>query len=233
MVAMPTSRHRGLPNVLALVALAVTLALAGCSPAATTAGGKSGASTPAPTATSAPRVLYQADFTNRASEWTLPPHWSIVNGALQNDGDSSSIISLQIPYQVTSQNYTLSMQIRAIATKGAGVSNMYGVRGESPSGDYLFTGAATDIQPSLHSYAIVYPATPNPNGVTVGTYDLTPGRSARPYEWQVDGKFVSFIVSGSRIGGQVESAVPLAPAHLVFLDQSVQMVIESLTITTP
>jgi len=214
------------------VALPLTLALAGCSPAATTSGGKS-APTPQPTATSAPRTLYQADWTNRAGEWTLPPHWSIVNGALQNDGASSSVIALQIPYQVTAQNYTLSMQIRAIATKGAGVGNMYGVRAESPSGAYLFTGAATDIQPSLHSYAIVYPATPNPNGVGFGTYDLTPGRSTRPYEWQVDGEFVSFIASGSRIGGEVESAVPLTPARLVFLDQSVQLVIESLTITTP
>jgi hypothetical protein len=215
------------------LALAALLALAGCSPTATTSGGNRATATPQPTATSAPHVLYQADWTHRASEWTLPPHWSIVNGALQNDGDSSSVIALQIPYQVTAQNYTLSMQIRAIATKGAGVSNMYGVRGESPSGAYLFTGAATDIQPSLHSYAIVYPATPNPNGVSVGTYDLTPGRSARPYAWQVDGKFVSFIVSGSRIGGEVESAVPLTPARLVFLDQSVQLVIESLTITAP
>ena len=95
------------------------------------------------------------------------------------------------------------------------------------------SGRASDVQPSLHSYALVYPATPNPDGVKIGAYDFTPGRSTRPYAWQVDGKFISFIAGGSRIGGQVESAVPLAPARLVFLDQSVQMVIESVTITTP
>lgn len=232
MLAMQTSRYMALRRPLALVALAVTLALAGCSPAAATPSGGKSAATPQPTATSAPRTLYQADWTNRASEWTLPPHWSIVNGALENDGQSSSVIALQIPYQVTAQNYSVYMQIRALAANGPGVNNMYGLLGQTPAGKLLYTAEATEIQPTLHSYALIYPAEPDTSSVTFGTYDFTPGRSTRPYLWQVENPYVSFTAGGGFIG-DVKSKAPLAPARLVFVDQNVQLVIESLTITTP
>jgi hypothetical protein len=231
MFAGQTSGHIALRRPLALVALAVALALAGCGPAAASSGGKS-AATPKPTATSAPRTLYQADWTNRASEWTLPPHWNIVNGALQNDGASSSVIALQIPYQVTAPNYSLHMQIQALAANGPGVQNMYGLLGQTPAGKLLYTAEASDIQPSLHSYAIIYPAQPDNSSITFGTYDFTPGRSTRPYLVQVEGPYVAF-TAGDGFIGEVKSAAPLTPARLVFVDQNVQLVIESLTITTP
>ncbi|HZC05190.1 MAG TPA: hypothetical protein VE338_06085 [Ktedonobacterales bacterium] len=218
---------------LALAALTVALALVGCAPAATS-GGRTTAATPAPTATSAPKTLYQADWTSRASEWTLPPHWSVVNGALENDGDSSSVIALTIPYVVTAQNYTLSMQIRAIAANGPGVSNMYGLVGQTPSSKLLYTAELTEVEHTLHSYAVVYPANPDTsNNNNFGTYDFTPGRQTRPYQVQVDGQYVSFLAGGSLVGTPVKSADQLAPARLIFLDQNVQLVIESLTITTP
>lgn len=214
----------------ALAALAFALALAGCAPAATS--GDKSVATPAPTATVAPQTLYQADWSQRAGEWTLPPHWSVVNGQLANDGESSDVIPLTIPYTVTAQNYTLTMQIRAIAAKGPGVSNMYGVVGQTPSGKLLFTAEATQVEHTLHSYALVYPADPDTSSVTFGTYDFTPGRSTRPYLWQVEGPYVSF-TAGDGFIGQVKSAAPLTPARLIFLDQNVQLVIESVKITTP
>jgi hypothetical protein len=223
-------RPRRALAALSLVSLA-PLAIVGCASAATPPGGPS-ASAPTPTAITAPKTLYQADWTTRASEWTLPPHWSVVNGQLANDGDSASVIALTIPYDVTAQNYTLTMQIRAIAAKGPGVSNMYGLIGQTPSGKQLFTAEATQVEHSLHSYALVYPAQPDPNGIGFGTYDFTPGRSTRPYVFQVEGSYVSFTAGGGLIG-TVKSATPLAPTRLIFLDQNVQLVIESLTITTP
>ncbi|HET9111292.1 MAG TPA: hypothetical protein VFN78_10745 [Ktedonobacterales bacterium] len=217
---------------LTLAALAVALALVGCAPAATS-GGKS-AATPAPTATSAPKILYQADFTNRASEWKLPPHWSIVNGALQNDGRSSAVIELPIPYQVTTPNYTLSMQILTLAANGPGVNDEYGFLGKSLSGKLLYTAALTEVEHTLHSYALVYPANPDTsNNNNFGTYDFTPGRQTRPYQVQVEGPFISFLAGGSLIGTPVKSADQLAPVQLVFVDQSMQLVIQSVMITTP
>jgi hypothetical protein len=230
MFATQITGRNALRRPLALVALVVALALAGCGSGAAPSAAQT--ATPAPTATSAPRTLYQADWTQRAGEWTLPPHWSIVNGALQNDGQSSSVIALTIPYQVTAQNYSIHMEIRALAANGPGVQNMYGLLGQTPSGKLLYTGEASDIQPSLHSYAIIYPAEPDTSSITFGTYDFTPGRSTRPYLWQVQGPYVAF-TAGDGFIGEVKSAAPLAPARLVFVDQNVQLVIESLTITTP
>lgn len=229
----PSRARLGAPflRTLTFAALVAALAIAGCGPTAASSAPRSTA-TPAPTATTAPRVLYQADWTGRASEWTLPAHWSIVNGELQNDGDSASVISLPIPYQVTAQDYSVLMQIRLIAAKGPGVNSMYGLLGQTPSGKLLFTGAATDVEHTLHSYALIYPATPDTSSVTFGTYDFTPGRSTRPYLWQAQGNYVSF-TAGTGFIGQVKSIPPLSPARLVFVDQSVQLVVESLTITTP
>jgi hypothetical protein len=237
--AQTPRRPTRLQRAFALVALGVAVTLAGCAPATTTSGGKS-AATPAPTATSAPRTLYQADWTHRAGEWKLPPHWSIVNGALQNDGQSSDVLELPIPYQVTSQNYTLSVQMLTLAANGPGVNDEYGFLGRSPAGKLLYTAELTEVQQSLHSYAVVYPANPdnassNGNygtGNNFGSYDFTPGRSTRPYVVQVEGPYVSF-TAGNGFIGQVKSVDQLAPASLVIVDQNVQLVIESLTITTP
>ena len=215
----------------ALVGLLAALALAGCAPAASST---KPTPTPSPTATPAPRVLYHADFSQRASEWKLPAHWSIVNGALANDGQSSAVIELPIPYQVTAQNYTLSMQILTLAANGPGVSNKYAFVGRSLSGALLYTAALNDLQPSLHSYALIYPANPDTsNKNNIGYYDFTPGRQTRPYQVRVEGPFVSFSAGGSLIGTPVKSLDQLAPAQLVFIDQGVQLVIQSVTITTP
>ncbi len=97
--------------------------------------------TPAPTATAtpAPQLLYQADWVNRPGEWKLPAHWRIVDGALVNDGQSAAVIALPIPYVVTSQRYTLHLDIRAISANGPGVQQ-YVWRG----------GADTRRQGALH-----------------------------------------------------------------------------------
>ncbi|HEX8729489.1 MAG TPA: hypothetical protein VF739_12745 [Ktedonobacterales bacterium] len=224
-------RHFDVRLSLALVGLLAALALAGCAPAASSA---KPTPTPPPTATPAPRVLYQADFTHRASEWKLPPHWSITQGGLENDGQSSAVIELPIPYQVTAPNYTLSMQILTLAANGPGVSNKYAFVGKSLAGKLLYTAALNDLQRSLHSYALIYPANPDTsNKNNVGTYDFTPGRQTRPYQVQVEGSFVSFSAGGSLVGTPVKCLDQLAPVQLVFIDQGVQLVIQSVTITTP
>jgi hypothetical protein len=216
---------------LALAGLMASLALAGCAPA--TASAKP-TPTLSPTKTHTPRVLYQADFTSRASEWKLPPHWSIVNGALRNDGQGPDLIELPIPYQVTVPNYTLTMQILILAADGPGVSDKYAFVGKGPSGKLLYTAALNDVERSLHSYALIYPANPDAsNSHNVGYYDFTPGRQTRPYQVQVAGSFISFSAGGSLIGTPVKSADQLSPAQLVFVDKSMQLVIQSVTITTP
>jgi len=214
--------------------LALLLALSGCAGPIATTSTTPTATTPAPTATPAPRTLYTADWSQRASEWSLPSHWSIVDGALTNDGDSAAVSVLPIPYQVTSQNYSIHMRIRLIAAKGPGVSSMYALLGQTPSGKLLYTAAANNVEHTLHSFAAVFPAEPDAVRASdaFATCDFTPGRSSRPYLVQVEGPYISF-TAGNGLVGQVRSAPPLAPARLALVDKSVQLVVESLTITTP
>lgn len=211
--------------------VSVTLALllvAGCAPVAATASGA-----PArPTATLAPRVLYQADWTHRASEWTLPPHWRIVGGMLINDGQGFNAI--EIPYRITSTTYTLTLQMRVTAINSPGYNNQYVLQGQTPVGAPLYTAGATTLDKQNHAYSILYAAQPDPNfrSYGAGAADFTPGLSVRAYVLQVDGPFITFTLGGGNIG-TLKSATPLVPARLFLVDQTVGLEIESVSITTP
>jgi hypothetical protein len=223
-------RARTRPLALVTLLAGMAASMVGCGGASTSA---TPTATPTATATPAPQTLYQADWAARPGEWKLPAHWSIVNGQLVNDGQSAAVLAVPVPYVVTAQRYTLHMDIRALAANGPGVNNMYGVLGQTPDGKLLYTAEASSVEHTLHSYAIVYPASPDPNSNnTFGTADFTPGRSTRPYVVQSDGQDLSFITGGGLIG-TVRSATPLAPVRFVLVDQNVQLVVESLTITTP
>ena len=223
-------RRIGLKRPMALLALAAAVVVAACAPAATPSTAQRTA-TPAPTATAAPRTLYQADFTQRAGEWTLPPHWSIANGKLLNDG--KGLNSITIPYLVTATSYTLTVQMRLIAINGSGYNNQYLFQGETPSGELLYSAGVNSLNQQNHGFSQLYPAQPDPqqNG-NFGTADFTPGINTRDYVVQVDGPYVVFLLSGSDIG-MVKSATSLAPARIALVDQTIQLEIESITITTP
>jgi len=81
----------------------------------TTTPDTSGTSTPSTSATPTPTtvpvastpgtVLYTANFTTEASQWSAAT-WSIINGTLINDGTSGSAF-IVAPYQPTTRNYAL------------------------------------------------------------------------------------------------------------------------------
>ena len=188
-----------------------------------------------PTATRAPRVLYQSDLLHRAGEWTLPPTWKIVNGVLVNDGDSLDTINLTVPYVVTAPKYTITVVMTTLAAKGQGVNDMYGILGQTPDGRTLYTAAMSAVEKTLHSYTAFYPAKPDPNfiGQDIGVSDYTPGRNPQPYVVQVDGPYITFTASGGQVGGELKAAEQLSPTRIIIQDQTMQMRIESVTITTP
>jgi len=210
-------------------ALGLALALAGCAPAGTSA---RPTTTPAPTTTAAPRILYQADWAQRASEWTLPAHWRIADGKLINDGQGFN--GIQIPYEVTSQSYTLTINMAVTSINSDGYNNQYILNGRSPAGAMLYSAGVTTLNKQNHAYSELYPSQPDMTFQTydTGTADFTPGLSVRAYVVQVDGPYISFTLGGGNIG-TLKSAIPLAPARLTLLDQTVGLEIESLTFTTP
>jgi hypothetical protein len=223
-------RRSSLVTRLALAgALIGALVLSGC------AAGASTTKSATPTATPAPRVLYQSDFVHRASEWTLPPTWKLVNGALSNAGATTDTINLTVPYVVTVPQYTVTVVMRTLAANGKSDNDMYSILGQTPDGRTLFTAAMTEVERTLHSYTSVYPATPDPDftGTDMGVSDYTPGTNPQPYVAQVDGVYLSFTASGGQIGGLLKGAERLSPARIVIQDQSMEMMIESVTITTP
>lgn len=209
--------------------LLATLTLAGCDLGAPSAA-KRASAPPTPTATVAPRVLYQADFTQRASEWSLPPHWNIANGALSNDGGGFN--SITIPYAVIAPTYTLTVQMRVVAANGSGTNNEYGFFGKSPANSLLFSALVGSLNQQDHGFSQVFPAQPDPNNPGFGTYDYSPGANSRDYAVQVDGRYINFVCGGGSLT-TVTSATPLAPAHIDIMDQNVRLVVEGITITTP
>ncbi len=216
-------------TTLASAVLLAALALAGCD-AGSSSTAKRSSATPTPTTTVAPRILYQADFTQRASEWTLPPHWSIANGALNNDGGGFN--SITIPYEVTAQTYSVNIQMRVSAINGLGYNNQYRIDGYTPAGKLLYTASVSSLNQQNHGFSQVFPAQPDPNNPGFGTYDFTPGITSRAYTVQVDGRYINFICGGSSLT-TVTSATPLAPARIELVDQTVRLTVESVTITTP
>ncbi|HEX8983698.1 MAG TPA: hypothetical protein VF792_13065 [Ktedonobacterales bacterium] len=225
---LPFSPHR-MTTTLASAVLLAALTLAGCDASAPSAARRPSAM-PSPTATVAPRILYQADFTQRASEWTLPPHWSIANGALTDDG--AGFNSITIPYEITAQAYSVNIQIRVSAINGSGYNNQYRIDGYTPAGKLLYTASVSSLNQQNHGFSQVFPAQPDPNNPGFGTYDFTPGVTSRAYNVQVDGRYINFVCGGSSLT-TVTSALPLAPARIELVDQSVRLTVESVTITTP
>lgn len=226
-------KPRHLATTLTSLALLGALALAGCDIGAPSAA-KHPSATPTPTApptaTVAPRVLYQADFAQRASEWTLPPHWTIANGALSNDGGGYN--NINIPYTVTAPTYTLTVQLRVITANGSGTSNQYGILGKAPTDSSLFSAVVGSLNQLDHGFSQVYAAQPDANNPGFATYDYSPGSNTRSYVVQVDGRYINFICGGGSLT-TVTSAASLAPARLELMDQAVRLVVESVTITTP
>jgi hypothetical protein len=93
----------------------------------------------------------------------------------------------------------------------------------------------SDVEKTLHSYTQFYPAKPDPDhyGNNFGAADYTPGTNPHPYVVQVDGPYATFAANGAQIGGIIQGIGKLSPARIVIQDQSIEMTIESVTITTP
>lgn len=198
-------------------------------PEATTA---TTAPTPTPTPTPAPRVLYTADWSHGAGGWTLPPHWSIQDGQLVNDGQGEDAIP--IPFAFTQQRYTVEMQAQVSGYTCPGSCNEYGFAATGANGSHLYVAEIDeiDMNPPHHGFSMLTSPHPEDPKYAVATQDFIPGVNVRSYTVSVDGDTASFAISDSGVGS-VTTTLPLAPATLSITDHHVQLAISSLTITTP
>ena len=180
----------------------------------------------------APRTLYTADWSHGPDGWTLPPDWSVQNGQLVNNGQG--VNTIPIPYHLTAPQYTIKMQIRVQDYTCPGVCNAYGLAAQGTNGAHLYVAQiyAIAMNPPHHGFALLMTPHPQDPRYQLATQDFIAGSNVRSYTVSVDGATASYAISGTRLGS-VTASLPFSPTTLSISDEHVQLVISSLTITTP
>ncbi len=228
---METYRRRGVQRfAFALLALFAVLAATACAPGAQASVSTPTPTTPAvPTATPAPKLLYQADWSHGANGWTLPPHWHIKNGQLVNDGGGHEPIN--IPYAVTVPNYALEveLQVQGIPTNVSGCPGYFGFVGQDSAGKQLFSGDANCLvaNPALHAWAELGTTNVYPGGFIASDYVV--GYSTKVYRIEVHGRAIKY-ASGTYSVGSLVAPYALSPVQLSIVNTEVQMVISRVSI---
>ncbi|HEU5348176.1 MAG TPA: hypothetical protein VFU63_06150, partial [Ktedonobacterales bacterium] len=185
------------------------------------------ASTPPPRA-STPQVVFQADWTHGAGDWHLPPHWTLVDGALVSDGYATQ--NVPVPYTVTATRYRVEMTARVVdvTVKRTSYNNYFGILALDDRGARQFEAESIGFGPlPFHGDSWLIGA----DG-TSHAWELTIGSNARTYRVDVYGKQVVFYPGGSGSIGGVTNAQGNTPAHLYIEASQVQVVITKFVIMT-
>jgi len=149
----------------------------------TTTPGTSATSTPDTSATATPTtvpvastpgtVLYTANFTNEASQWSAAT-WSIINGTLINDGTSRSAF-IVAPYHPPTRNYAL---VVTLAMPSNHCNDFYVVAratsdGSGDAADYNSTQQIRITTPGVSSDWYTYSAGTNKFTIRLDVQDIT------------------------------------------------------------
>ena len=130
------------------------------------------------TATPAPRILYQADWSHGADGWHLPAGAQIVNGKLNIA--SADALSLHIPYVPTTPNYAVEMDYLLQATMKGG---RFGITGRTAAGDQLYM---VEMQCSPHTRVLPGAWDPTKGACPGIALELTPGGKYPGGYWVTD-----------------------------------------------
>jgi hypothetical protein len=197
-----------------------------------------GTSTPsrqaASTATPSPRVLYTADWSHGTEGWTLPSHWRLVNGHIENDGYGTK--QLVIPYQVTVPNYSVTVDFTVEKVPNYAACHSYGIAGLSSGNTLQFLSSIACIRKlavAYHGFSQNYVAHADSVGDQMSTQDFTVLFFTQTFSVQVqDNNNVGFC-PGVACLGNVVSTTPLSPLHIAIYDIGVQMSISRIVISSP
>ena len=196
-----------------------------------------GQSTPsrqaADTATPIPRVLYTADWSHGTDGWTLPSHWHLVKGRIENDGYGTE--SLVIPYQVTVPNYSVTVDFTVEKITSVPACHTYGIGGYSSGNTLQFLSSIACIRKlavAYHAFSQNYVAHADSVGSQMSTQDFTVQFYTQTFSVQVQGNNVDFC-PGVACLANVNSTTPLSPLQIEIYDVDVQMSISRIVITSP
>ena len=185
------------------------------------------------TATPSPRVLYPADWSHSTDGWTLPSHWRLVNGHIENDGYGTE--PLLIPYTVTVPNYSVAVDFTVEKVPNYTACHSYGIEGLSSGNTEQFLGSIECIRKlavAYHGFSENYVTHADSPGDELSTNDYTVLFFTQTFSVQVQGKHVDFCPGVSCLAN-VLSTTPLSPLQIAIYDIGVQMSISRIVITTP
>jgi hypothetical protein len=187
------------------------------------------------TATPSPRILYTADWSHGSDGWTLPSHWRLANGHIENDGYGTD--SLLIPYQVTVPNYSIAVDFTVEKITNLATSHGYGIEGFSTGNTLQFLSSIASITklpqgPAYHGFSQNYVAHADSEGDQMSTNDFTVLFYTQTFSVQVQGNSVGFCPGVSCLAN-VNSTTPLSPLQIAIYDLGVQLSISRIVITSP
>jgi hypothetical protein len=185
------------------------------------------------TATPSPRLLYTADWSQSTDSWTLPSHWRLVNGHIENDGYGTE--PLLIPYQVTVQNYSVTVDFTVKKVPNYAACHSYGIEGLSSGNTLQFLGGIVCIRKlavAYHAFSENYVGHADSTGDQLSTNDYTVQFYTQTFFVQVQGNNVEFCPGVSCLAN-VNSTTPLSPLQIAIYDIGVQMSISRVVISSP
>jgi hypothetical protein len=196
-----------------------------------------GTSTPsrqaASTATPRPRVLYTADWSHGTDGWTLPSHWHLVNGHIENDGFGTEL--LLIPYRVTVPNYSVTVDFTVEKIPSIAACHSYGIGGYGTGNTVQFLSTIaciTKLTVAYHGFSQNYVAHAESVGDQMSTQDFTVQFYTQTFSVQVQGNNLGFC-PGVACLSNVNSTTPLSPINIGIYDVNVQMSISRIVISSP
>jgi hypothetical protein len=222
----------GIPVVI-IAAILLALVLHGASHPSTNAGAaNAGASQSTPTPTAVPKVVYQADWMHAASSWTLPAHWHLVDGQIENDGYGTE--PLMVPYSVTSPDYSIEADLTVQSVPNYPASHSYGIEGLNGGGQLQFVGQICCIRQGVANagFSEIYVAHADSLADTMSEEDYTVSRNTESFVITVQHNNLGFCPGVSCLSN-LNSSTPLWPMHIAIVDIGVQLTLTRLVITSP
>jgi len=188
----------------------------------------------APTATPIPKVLYTANWSNGTTGWTLPAHWALVHGNIQNDGYGTQ--PLLIPYTVTQPNYTVSVGFTVESVPPYKACHSYGIEGVSSGNTPQFLGdisCITKLAVAYHGFSQNYVSHAESANSQMSTNDYTLQFYPQTFTIQVQDNHRVDFCTGVDCLGDVMSTTPLSPLQIGIYDVALRLTVNSIVITTP
>lgn len=183
--------------------------LAGCGAHAAhpSAGSTPSAPSGTPTATSAPRILYQADWSKGLADWRATAGWAVQQGAMQSDTGENRQVT--IPFDPPTSNYAVEYTMQVVDPLEGGACSVAAAPTATSDGYQVRLDgmlALGNSQFALHpQFGVTIDPTGHQDLNTAATVDFELGTHVTTYRIEVRGPLVIVLVNGRRLSPPAQS----------------------------